>query len=241
MSRGENYISAIIIIIVIKIMTVEQRVGVDYQPFRQPIGTQIGNGLHCDVFEIGSNEYVMDWVVKKVRPPWRNPIWQKIFGEDWTDRFVNGYKTIEKYCGYFIPPTSIIEGVNEAGEEDLLMVQKRVEGRTLRQYSYHELLAKPAVVTQLDELTRAILRMHKETGRIPDIHGEPQFHPLKQYNMKENDGIIIDKEDKIWLRDVETLGPLWQPRFGGKRHIAWHVGSLHRFRKNLGLADLRKG
>ncbi|GEM_PF-3286926 len=213
-------------------MRVEQRVR-NSQPFRQPIGAQIGNGLHCDVFEIGDEERPTNWVVKRVRP-----FWQRITVGN-SERFIEGYNVIQKYCGYFIPPTSIIEGVNEAGDPDLLMVQKKTGGRALRQYSYEELKAKPSVVNQLDGLTRAILRMHRATGRIPDIHGEPHLNPRTQYNMKENDGIVIDEQDRVWLRDVETLGPLWQPTwFGGKAHIALHIRSLHSFRKNLGLPQI---
>lgn len=220
-------------------MTVEQGVKTDHQPFHQPIGRQIGNGLHCDVFEIGRNEHPTDWVVKRVRPFWQKEgrfDWQRILVGDWRERFIQGFRKIQQYCGYFMPPTYILEGVNETGEADLLMVQKRVEGRTLKEYSWEELKAKPQVLAQLDGLTAAIFRMHKETGRIPDIHGEPQLNPRAQYNMKENDGIVIDKQDRVWLRDVETLGPFWQPTwFGGRWHIAWHIGSLRRFRKNLGL------
>lgn len=200
----------------------------DAQPFREPIGARIGGGLHGVVKELGQ-----DWVAKRLLPLWQ-------LG-DWRQRLKEDFYLINEFLGEFIPPTYFVEGMDDRNVRNLLIVQRRVDGRPIEKISHEELLANPRAITELDAFTRKVIEMYDWTGRIPDLHGGGNFDLSKQYEIKETDNILVEQSGRTWLIDTGLLGPLFSPNWVvGKQHIRLHVRSVHRFRQRLGLPELRK-
>lgn len=92
---------------------------------------------------------------------------------------------------------------------------------------------------ELDAFTYQVLLMHQSTGRMPDLHGNPQI--TRQYDFKTSEDIIIEPCGKLWLTDVDMIGPLWSPDWiGGKFHMSLHARAIRKFRDRLGLDEVAK-
>lgn len=198
----------------------------DFTPFRVPIGQRLAQGIHSEVRELGDS-----WVVKRVLPFWQR--------SGWRDKWVQDYTLLRDFLRSFIPPTGFVEGMNEQGKRTLLLIQKRVDGRSLRSLSYEELLGNTSVLEQLNEFTIEALQLHQLAKRIPDLHGSPDF--FRQYDVKETENVVVEPSGKVWLVDVDMIGPLWSPNWQiGRWHILNHVAAIHRFRKRLNLDEIEQ-
>jgi len=189
-------------------------------PFKDPIGEHIGTDhWRGDVRELGRN-----WVVKT-----RTMRWLK--AKNWKSDWIKGLRSLESYFGDFIPNASFVEGLDHEGKPNLLLVQRRVDGKLLRDCSFEELTKNPITVTQLHDFAQAVSQMYKDTGRMPDIHGSP--HLKRQYQTKFTDSIMVEPSGRIRLVDVDMLGPLWHPNPFGKVHMFIHRRGLAKLVKKL--------
>lgn len=189
-------------------------------PFKDPIGEHIGTDhWRGDVREVGHS-----WVVKTRTMRWLET-------KNWKSDWIKGLRSLESYLGDFIPNASFVEGLDHKGEPNLLLVQRRVEGKLLRDCSFDELAKNPITVAQLHDFAQAVNQMYKDTGRMPDIHGSPHFK--RQYQTKFTDSIMVEPSGRIRLVDVDMLGLLWHPNPFGKVHMAIHRRGLAKLVKKL--------
>ena len=196
-------------------------------PFKNPIGEHIGTDhWRGDVRELGLN-----WVVKTRTMRWPNT-------KNWKSDWIAGLRLLESYLGDFIPNASFVEGLDREGKPNLLLVQRRVEGKLLRDCSLDELTKNPITVAQLHDFAQAVTQMYKDTSRMPDIHGSPHFK--RQYQTKFTDSIMVEPSGRIRLVDVDMLGPLWHPNPFGKVHMFLHRRGLTRLVKKLGTNGRRE-
>lgn len=196
-------------------------------PFRETPGERIGGGWHSGVRELGHL-----WVVKNVHPFWQRG--------NWKEKLIGDFYNLETFFKPYIPQTYFVEGINQGGRRDLFTLQRRVEGQVLQNYSYKEILDNQHALVELDDFTHKILEMYDQTGGIPDIHGNPVLS-TRQYDIKFTDNILLEPSGKLWLVDIDRLGPLWSSDwFVGRWHVKRQIDSVLRFRQRLGFAENTK-
>ena len=193
----------------------------NFYPFSQTPGDKLGNGLHSDVFSLGN-----EWVVKRIKPLWRRGNWQQ--------RLVNDFKLLEHHLGPFIPTTGVVIcSENSITPPTLLIVQKRVQGNTLKQLSWQEITANTTTVEQLEDLGSRIQKMYEQTRMTPDLHGDIK-NILRYFDFKHSNNLFITQEGQVLWTDIERLGPLWSPNWiGGKIHMALMIKSFDTFLNKL--------
>lgn len=192
----------------------------DSLPFIVSTNGKIQEGLHSNVFALGE-----DWVVKEINPFFKRGKWQEKLYQD--------FKLLTRYLGIFIPDTSLIQCSEDEKTNNLLIVQKRIEGNPLRNFSWGELKDNDVIIRNLLTLGASVEQMYKETRMTPDLHGGTK-NILRQYDFHYSNNIMIDKHDQVWWIDIDRLGPFWSPNWiGGRVHMAMMMRSFKLFLQKL--------
>lgn len=191
-------------------------VRIDFLPFSVNTDGKLEEGLHSDILSLGS-----EWVIKKIRPIWQRGNWQ--------ERLTQDFQLLDDYLDKFIPSTTLIICSEDGKTKNLLIAQRRVEGRRLRNLSWEEVLNNGRVVQNLIELGECVKQMYESTGMTPDLHGGTKNF-LRQYDFKYSNNLLVTAEGQVWWTDVDRLGPLWSPNWiGGKVHMALMMRGFSRF------------
>lgn len=165
---------------------------IDRQPFKEVIGERLGEGKHSVVYALGT-----DWVVKELKSPDRQFDKEKVV--------VSSYKLLYSYLESFIPPTYFVRGENQDNQNRLFVVQKKIEGRSLKHVPWKELQNKPDVVEQLLQLTSASLQLYQAIGISPELTAFTIWKPFV-LDMKASSNVLIDTDNKVWMVDTELIG-----------------------------------
>lgn len=190
----------------------------DEMPFLHVPGDKIGGGFRSDVFTLGG-----DWVLKTIKPQWQQG--------NWEERLVGDYLLLKDCLGDHVPYTGFVKGKDFNGVPNLFMVQKRVQdARPLRHVPWAELRANGNSVEQFTDFAAGVHLMYEKTGKTPDLHGTH----VRQYDFKLTKNVLVDSQGRVWLVDIDRLGPLWSEKWiGGKIHMKLTISALDRFMKKL--------
>lgn len=162
--------------------------GGDFYPFKYTPGVVKGKGLHSTVRTLGESH-----VIKIPKPSrFMDAIGALIGNVENNRRTVEDKDLLKKYFGRFMPSTDFVVCQTENGAQ-LVTVQKKIDGKTLRGWSWEELSANPNAVQQLNALADAVGNMYEETGKIPDVHGGGPMD-VHQYNFKDTENVLLEPD-----------------------------------------------
>lgn len=161
-------------------------------PLNQPAGKLLQRGREFEVHEYGS-----DWVLKRGVHPQANTLSQ--LRQDKED-----HKCFKSYFNENLPPTYHFRAVDANGQESNCLLQRRVKGRHLYELSDEE-LREPKLRSNMLEFLKAIGRMWRQIGRVPDLcrkRGSWRRGLFDDVRLSRN--IMTDKDKQVWLVDTSA-------------------------------------
>lgn len=148
------------------------------------------------VIKTAQHEFVCPMVVKFESRPGKIPL----------RRLVDEQKNEElgrRYLGKFMPKAFRVIGHGMRNEPSALVYQQRVEGKLLRHTALGEITGNRRLLENLLEFCDAVLKMHTETGQVPDLAGTlPRVDWLTNIFWFSKHIVLNLESGDVWLVDT---------------------------------------
>lgn len=108
-----------------------------------------------------------------------------------------------QYVDRFMPKTYRLIGHGLRNLPSALVYQQRVKGKPLRRVRFRDIRNNLQLLQSLEEFCDAVLRMHRETGQVPDLAGSlPRVDWLTNVFWRSRHIFMDFEANRVWFVDT---------------------------------------